>query len=601
MHPGAGDVFDELQDSLASQGRGRAPRSRAEKGQVTVDPVELAEDGAQPHRALGGIQAEGLLDDAGNGELPGEAAQPVVPVGQGKDLAVVAHLEELLGAAMQQPTQGIGGADAAVGVDLEGEPQRSVTRRMTRRQHDRMDLHVTGQRDRASGGQDTGWDGSGRHTGQCAPAGCLARYCVAMSTTPAAADLASVLDLSAPAVLDDPYPALAAARELATVGWHSGLGCYLVTSHAGCNAVLRDRSLGRIFRDREPETEWDTFNWLHADSILDSEPPKHTRLRRLIAGAFGRGHVARLGPRIAALTETLLDDCAARIDADGEVDLIEHLAEPLPVLVIAELLGFPEQDVHLLRPWSQAIVRMYEMTRTREDDLAAQQACGEFAAYVQDLATHRVAHPGEDLLSDLVAARDGSDRLSHRELVATAVLLLNAGHEATVNGFGNGMGSWLPSAAYHRYAGSRPPAGADLGLDIGLLVEEMLRHDSPSQLFERTATQDCVVEGVHVRAGDRVAVLLGAANRDPLVFEAPDEFRPDRDPNPQLSFGAGIHFCVGAPLARLELSTSLTAVMRRWPQLHVVRATRRPTFVLRGYEQLIVASGLATGSGPTSD
>ncbi len=426
-----------------------------------------------------------------------------------------------------------------------------------------------------------------------------------MPTTPAAPDVAAVLDLSAPEVLDDPYPALAAARANAPVGWHSGLECYLVTSHAGCNAVLRDRSLGRIFRDREPESEWGTFNWLHADSILDSEPPKHTRLRRLIAGAFGRGHVARLGPRIAELTSTLLDDCAARIEADGEVDLIEHLAEPLPVLVIAELLGFPEEDVHLLRPWSQAIVRMYEMTRTREDDLAAQQACGEFAAYVQELATHRAAHPGEDLLSDLVAARDGYDRLSNRELVATAVLLLNAGHEATVNGFGNGMGSWLPSPSYRRYALSRPSVGlsegpsespseggGDLGLDIALLVEEMLRHDSPSQLFERTATQDTVIEGVSLRAGDRVAVLLGAANRDPLVFDAPDDFRPDRDPNPQLSFGAGIHFCVGAPLARLELSTSLTAVMRRWPQLHVVRATRRPTFVLRGYEHLVVAPGL---------
>ena len=419
--------------------------------------------------------------------------------------------------------------------------------------------------------------------------------------SPAAPDVAPLLDLTDPQVVADPYAALAACRSTAPVGWHGALGMYVATSHAACNAVLRDRALGRIFQERAPEADWDTFNWLHADSILDSEPPKHTRLRRLIAGAFGRGHVQRLAPRIEELAAGLVQDCAATVSESGSVDVIEGLAEPLPVLVIAELLGVPEADRHLLRPWSQAIVRMYEMTRTPHEEAEAQRASREFAAYVEDLAADRARHPGEDLLSDLVAARDGSDRLSHRELVATAVLLLNAGHEATVNGFGNGMGSWLPSAAYHRYAGSRPPAGADLGLDIGLLVEEMLRHDSPSQLFERTATQDCVVEGVHVRAGDRVAVLLGAANRDPLVFEAPDEFRPDRDPNPQLSFGAGIHFCVGAPLARLELSTSLTAVMRRWPQLHVVRATRRPTFVLRGYEQLIVASGLATGSGPTSD
>lgn len=387
-------------------------------------------------------------------------------------------------------------------------------------------------------------------------------------------DLAPILDLDNPEIVANPYPAFAEARRLAPVAWHSGLGLYVATGHAVSNAVLRDRNLGRIFVERTPEAEWDTFNWLHADSILDSEPPKHTRLRRLIAGAFGRGHVQRLQPRIAELTGKLLDDCAAELEQRGRFDVIAHLAEPLPVLVIAELLGVPDADRHLLRPWSQAIVRMYEVNRTPQEEAEAQVACREFAAYVEALAADRAQHLGEDLLSDLVAARDGTDKLSPRELVATAVLLLNAGHEASVNGFGNGLASLLASGA--------TPGAPDL------LVEEMLRHDSPLQLFERTATADTEIGGVTIEKGQKIAALLGAANRDPAVFEAPDEFRPDRDPNPHIAFGAGIHFCVGGPLARLELATSVAALLDRWPALEVVAADRRETFVLRGYHSLEV-------------
>ncbi len=393
--------------------------------------------------------------------------------------------------------------------------------------------------------------------------------------SPAAPDVAHHLDLTDPRVVADPYAALAACRATAPVGWHAALGMYLASSHAACNAVLRDRALGRIFKRRSPAGDWETFNWLHADSILDSEPPKHTRLRRLIAGAFGRGHVQRLAPRIEERAEALVQDCAATVSETGSVDVIEGLAEPLPVLVIAELLGVPQADRHLLRPWSQAIVKMYEVTHTPHEEAEAQRASREFAAYVEELAADRARRPGEDLLSDLVAARDGTDRLSPRELVATAVLLLNAGHEASVNGFGNGLASLLA-------------AGGDFD-DPVLLVEEMLRHDSPLHLFERTATHDTVIEGVPIRAGQKIAALLGAANRDPAVFADPDAFRPDRDPNPHLAFGAGIHFCVGAPLARLELATSAGVLLGRWPRLQVVEAVRRPTFVLRGYERLVIA------------
>ncbi|XVX20950.1 cytochrome P450 [Actinomycetota bacterium] len=393
-------------------------------------------------------------------------------------------------------------------------------------------------------------------------------------------DAADLLDLSDPAVVADPYPHYARLREQAPMAWHSGLGLWVATSHAACSEILRDRRLGRVFRDREPLEDWETFNWLHADSILDSEPPKHTRLRRLVAGAFGRGHVARLEPRIEALAEGLLEAATA---GDTAFDIIERYAEPLPVLVIAELLGFPEADRHLLRPWSQAIVKMYEVDRTAEQEAEARCAAREFAAYVEDLAADRARHPGEDLLTDLVQARDGSDRLSSRELVATAVLLLNAGHEASVNGFGNGLHSW--------FAAGRPQIDLADRVAVDRLVEEFLRHDSPLHLFERTAKESLDVAGAHLEPGDKCAVLLGAANRDPQVFADPDVFDPAREPNPHLAFGLGIHFCIGAPLARLEMAVSLRRLLTRHPGLRLVEATQRPTFVLRGYERLVVAPG----------
>ena len=389
-----------------------------------------------------------------------------------------------------------------------------------------------------------------------------------------AVDAAEMLDLSDPAVVADPYPAFAELRAHAPVARHDGLGIWVATSHAACSQVLRERALGRIFQPRRPEDVWETFNWLHADSILDSEPPKHTRLRRLVQSAFSRGHVSRLGPRIEELTAGLLDDCAQRLADEGAFDAIADLAEPLPVLVIAELLGWPEAERHLLRPWSQAIVKMYEVNRTPEQEAEAVTASVEFAAYVKSLAAERVSGGGDDLLSDLVAVRDGSDRLSTHELVATVVLLLNAGHEASVNGFGNGLASLVASGAE---PGSPEP-----------LVEEMLRHDSPLHLFERTATRDVTLGDVTVEEGQKVAALLGAANRDAAVFDAPDEFHPDRDPNPHLAFGAGNHFCIGAPLARLEVQTGVGALLARFGRLETVEAVRRSTFVLRGYERLLV-------------
>lgn len=406
---------------------------------------------------------------------------------------------------------------------------------------------------------------------------------------------AASFSLADPAFVADPYAGLAAARAQGPVLWHDELGLWVTTTHRAANDVLRDRRLGRIYRPRAEAGDeaggeaggeaWTTFDWLHADSILDSEPPKHTRLRRLVTGAFARGHVERMRPRVEALAASLLDDVHARLDGDGQVDVIERFAEPLPVLVICELLGAPTDDWHVLRDWSQAIVKMYEPAPSPEAQAAAQRACDEFAAWVEELAAARVARPGEDLLTSLVEARDGSDRLSPRELVATVVLLLNAGHEASVNGFGNGLSSLV--AQRDQLAGAI--AAVESPAAVAGLVEEMLRHDSPLHLFERTATEDVELHGVTVREGQKVAALLGAANRDPEVFEAPDEFRADRAANPHLAFGAGIHFCIGAPLARMELQVSVAALLRRLGAVEVVEAARRPTFVLRGFERLVLA------------
>jgi cytochrome P450 len=391
-------------------------------------------------------------------------------------------------------------------------------------------------------------------------------------------------DITDPAVIADPYPAFERMRALGRPVWDDGLGMWLAFRHEDANAVLRDRSLGRIWRARVPEDAWETFNWLHADALLENEPPKHTRLRRLVAAAFARGNIESRRGRIQELCAQLLDDCQAKLDATGSFDAIADYAEPLPVLVIADLLGVPDDEIGPLRPWSQAIVKMYEYDRTPEDDAAAELACREFAAYVDELVERRRVEPGDDLVTHLAQVEAEGDRLTAHELAATVVLLLNAGHEATVNGFGNGLVALLE----HRDQWDRVVADP-WGL-AGTAVEEMLRYDTPSALFERTALADVEVGGVTVQEGQRIAALLGSANRDGEVFTDPDTFDVGRDPNPHIAFGAGIHFCLGGPLARLEMQQSLPMLAERFPTLHGAGpAEQRGTFVLRGYDTVPVA------------
>jgi cytochrome P450 len=391
------------------------------------------------------------------------------------------------------------------------------------------------------------------------------------------------LDLTDPAVVADPYPSFARARAAAPVQWHDGLGLWLAFTHAEANAVLRDRRLGRIWADKEPAERFGSFNLIHRNAILEMEPPEHTRLRRLISSAFARGHVERLRPWVEQLARDLVDGLVERSAGTEPVDVLTGMAEQLPVDVIAELLGVPDAVRPLLRPWSNAIVKMYEYGRTTEIEDSAERAAAEFVAYLRTLAAERRRSPGEDLLSHLVSVRDSEgDRLTEDELVTTCILLLNAGHEATVNVSGNGLLALL----------EHPDQLNRLREDPGLLptaIEELMRFDSPLQLFERTATEDVEIGGITVSAGQKIAALLGSANHDPAVFDSPEVLDVGRTDNPHISFGAGVHFCIGAPLARVELQASFGALLERTTRLELGRpARRRPEFVIRGLAELPV-------------
>jgi cytochrome P450 len=401
-------------------------------------------------------------------------------------------------------------------------------------------------------------------------------------------DLPSVLVIAAtpfdpedPAFVADPYPVFAELRSRGEVHRHDGLGLTVAVSHAAASAVLRHRSLGRVWSDVRPVDAFASFNLLHRNSLLENEPPTHTRLRRLVAAAFGRGHVERLRPWIAALSDRLVDGLVGDVRDGGSGDLLEHVAAPLPVEVIAELLGVPDADRGLLQPWSNSIVKMYEYGLAEQRRREAERAAGEFVAYLRELVALRRKEPGDDLVSDLVAVTDTDGaKLTEDELVATAVLLLMAGHEATVNGIGNGV------LALMRNRSQWERLVADPAL-LPTAVDELIRYDSPLQLFERTATAEVEIAGHVVRPGEKIAALLGAAAHDPAVFTDPGVLDVGRTPNAHLGFGAGIHYCLGAPLARIEFEAALSALVRKLPAAELAaEPRRRAEFVMRGLHDL---------------
>ncbi|MEU6683642.1 cytochrome P450 [Streptomyces sp. NPDC046832] len=393
-----------------------------------------------------------------------------------------------------------------------------------------------------------------------------------------------------PAFLADPYPAYAELRARGRVHWFEPTNQWLVPHHADVSALLRDRRLGRTYQHRftheefgrtAPPPEQEPFHTLNDHGMLDLEPPDHTRIRRLVSKAFTPRTVERLKPYVRGLA----DDLVSGLVAAGGGDLLKDVAEPLPVAVIAEMLGIPEADRAPLRPWSADICGMYELNPSEDTAARAVRASVEFSDYLRDLIAARRKEPGDDLVSGLIEAHDEGDRLTEQEMISTCVLLLNAGHEATVNATVNG---WY---ALFRNEAQLSALRADHSL-IPSAIEELMRYDTPLQLFERWVLDDIEIDGTTIPRGAEIAMLFGSANHDPAVFRDPAALDLTRTDNPHISFSAGIHYCIGAPLARIELAASMGALLERAPTLRLAaEPVRKPNFVIRGLEGLAVEVG----------
>ncbi|MFE3409871.1 cytochrome P450 [Streptomyces mirabilis] len=397
----------------------------------------------------------------------------------------------------------------------------------------------------------------------------------------------SAFDPWNPEFVANPYPAYAELRERGRVHYYEPTDQWLVPHHADVSALLRERRLGRTYQHRythedfgrtAPPPEHEPFHVLNDHGMLDLEPPDHTRIRRLVSKAFTPRTVEQLRPYV----DRLANELVAGLVAAGGGDLLTDVAEPLPVAVIAEMLGIPESDRAPLRPWSADICGMYELNPSEETAEKAVRASVEFTEYLRELIAARRKEPGDDLISGLIAAHDEGDRLTEQEMISTCVLLLNAGHEATVNATVNGW--W----ALFRNPDQLAALRGDRSL-IPTAVEELMRYDTPLQLFERWVLEDIEIEGTTVPRGAEIALLFGSANHDPKVFASPESLDLSRSDNPHISFSAGIHYCIGAPLARLELAASLGALLEKAPTLALAaEPERKPNFVIRGIEGLSV-------------
>ena len=392
-------------------------------------------------------------------------------------------------------------------------------------------------------------------------------------------------DPADPAFIADPYPVLA-GLQAAPIFWYEPSRQWVVTRHVLVHAALRDRRMGRGYSHRytheqlgrpAPDPRWAPFHDSERWSLLNIEPPDHTRIRSLISRVFTPTSVAALRPRIEQTASRTLAPLAGR----GRFDLVGEVAQPFSVAVICAMLGVPAEDSRLLLDWSHAIVKMYELTTNDQQRAAASAAASDFVLYVRRLIDDRRAAPDDLLVSQLVAVEQAGDRLTTDEIVCTTIVLLNAGHEATVNTLGNGMRAFmLHPDQWRRVTSGEVPVRA--------AIEEMVRWDSPLQLFERWVIDDGLeIAGQRLRVGDEIAMLFGAANRDPDRFEAPDRFDAGRGDAGHVGFGGGIHFCIGAPLARLELEVCLSELARTTPRLELAAEPRyHSAFVIRGLTEL---------------
>ena len=382
-----------------------------------------------------------------------------------------------------------------------------------------------------------------------------------------------------PDFVQNPYPYYERARATGPFFHWQDYDLVCTPSAAAANAIFRDRRFGRevppeLANPIAPHTA--AFYAVEAHSMLELEPPRHTRLRSLVLRAFTSRRIAGLHPDIESLSHTLIDAFP-----EGDFDLITSFAQPLPVIIIARLLGVPEDMAgHLLR-WSNAMVGMYQARRTHAMELAASEAARDFSDFLRSYVEQRRAAPADDLITQLIAAESEGERLSTDELITTCILLLNAGHEATVHTIGNGVKTLLQTGTVAQILSPDTVPGT---------VEEILRFDPALHMFTRFAYETVEVMGHTFQRGDRVGLLLGATNRDPRVWDRPDHFLPHRPDKANLTFGAGLHFCVGAPLARLELQVALPILFRRLPGLHLSEPPKyADVYHFHGLERLMVS------------
>lgn len=396
----------------------------------------------------------------------------------------------------------------------------------------------------------------------------------------------SLLPVHDDAFLQNPYPSLSELRERGPIHWNEATSQWLITRHADVHSTLRDRRLGRVYDHRythadfgrpEPDPRWADFSAHERWSLLQLEPPDHTRIRSLIARAFTPGSVADLRPFMEHTASSLL------ASLPREFDVVTEYAQPYSIAVICELLGVPTDRAAQLLSWSHAIVKMYELSTPDEQKVQATEAARDFMSYARELLELKRATPDGRLLSRLATVEDAGKQLTDDEIICTLIVLLNAGHEATVNTMGNGMRGLM----LHRSEWDRIVTGR---VSSAVAVEEMIRWDPPLQMFERFVLDEGVeIAGQPVAVGDEVAVLFGAANRDPRKFPDPDRFDVGRADATHVGFGGGIHFCVGAPLARLEIDVALSALVRDRPRaVLAAEPTFHPTFVIHGLTGLRV-------------
>jgi cytochrome P450 len=400
----------------------------------------------------------------------------------------------------------------------------------------------------------------------------------------------ALVDLANPATLPDPYPVLAGLREVSPFAEFDG-ALVVVGRHADIGAVLRHPNASSE-RGKSLLAPAVSRRIRERPSFLSLDPPDHTRLRRLVSKAFTPRRIALLEPRIKAITNDLLTAAGVA----GHLELVSQLAYPLPVRIISEMLGVPVSDHPRFAGWSARLAHSLqpgfgvapEEAQARAE--AADAASEEFAAYFRELIALRRAKPESDLLSAMIASEDAGDQLTEDELIATCVLLLVAGHETTVGLISNAVLALLRHPDQLALLRSRPELAAGA-------VEETLRYDAPVQLTGRVARGGLQVGGVQARDGALVMLLLAAAGRDPEAYAEPDRFDIERGASHHLAFAAGAHFCLGAPLARLEATIAVGQIAQRVvaPSLDEGGLTYKPNLNLRGPERLVVDFAEITG------